>query len=237
MKATKGGNFTPIPLPEPQTVIARCYSVVDIGTVKNIYKGEDKGYQRKLYITWEFPTLLAIFNPEKGEEPFVIGSELTASTGTNSNFAKLIAQWRGKPLTIEEQQGFDPMQMVGKTAFISFIHKTRKDFVGQEIKVPTNENTNLKFLGIMPKPKNIEAPPARNKYMIWDWDLVAAEGFEKHKATFEKIPKWLQKKVAESKEFQQYSGGYKLAGNDDQEETSSTPAPAAQAPKTTNDEW
>ena len=238
MKATKGGNFNAVVLPEPQTALARCYSVIDIGTVKNIYKNEDKGWHRMLNITWEFPTLLACFKPEKGDEPFVIGKEIAATTGPQSNFSKLIAAWRNKPLTPVEQDGFDPAQMVGKTAYISFAHKRKMKYMGEEIGEVTNENTNLKFMAIMPKPKDIEAPPNRNAYMVWDWDLVAKDGFEAHKATFERIPKWLQRKMTESQEFKKYAGTYKVDAPEDEPEVQGQGQPQQGAPKkTAGDDW
>jgi len=84
---------------------------------------------------------------------------------------------RNKPLDAEEQKGFDPATMVGKTCFISFIHYTKNKYKGQTFKKGeiTNENTNLKFNGIMPKPKDFEAKKAINPYMIWDWDKIATE--------------------------------------------------------------
>lgn len=230
MQATKGsGSFTPVALPEAQTAIARCYSVIDIGTINEQYKGEDKGPKRKIQISWEFPTLLAIFNAEKGEEPFSIHYECTASTAEKSNFAKIIAQWRGKPLTPQEQEGFDPATMIGKTGYISFLIKRRKDFVDKEITKVTNENSGLKFNGIMAKPKDVECPPNRNPYFVWDWDKVAKEGFEANRATFERIPKWLQKKMSASQEFIKYAGNYKV---DDQNST----APQADQ-KVTKEDW
>lgn len=213
MKATKGGDFTPVTLPEPQTAIARCYSVIDIGTIMETFK-DKTSKKRKIQISWEFPTLLAVFNEDKGEQPFSIHYECTASTGDKANFSKIIAQWRGKPLSVEEQDGFDPMTMIGKTGYVSFLIRTRKDFIGKEIKVPTNENSSLKFNGIMAKPKDVECPPARNEYFSWDWDLIAKDGFEVHKAKFEKIPKWLQKKMALSDEFKAYSNGYVVKTDD-----------------------
>lgn len=236
MKATKGGNFKAIALPEPQTVFARCYSMVDIGTIPNIFNGKinpDRPTARKIQVTWEFPTLLAVFNEEKGEQPFVIGQELTASTDEKSNLSKLISQWRNKPLDAEEQKGFDPATMVGKTCFISFIHK-RKIKNGKEVALGsdgkiTNENTILKFNGIMPKPKDIEAKKAINPYMIWDWDKVASEGFDKE--LFDKIPKWLQKKMSESEEFKRYAP--KDINVDAPEEESSEP----ETTKTVEGEW
>jgi hypothetical protein len=227
-QATKGGNFNSVPLPEPQTAFARCYSVIDIGTVPVFFKGEAKGKQRKIYITWEFPGLLATFNPDKGEQPFVIGMELTAVTGDKSNLSKLVSSWRNRPLDEKEEESFDPAVMIGKPCFISFIHKRKKDYIGKEVSVATNANTNLKFNGIMPVPKNVEALPVVNAYYNWDWDKIATNGFDKD--LFEKMPKWLQKKAATSDEFRKYAGGYKIEGSD--EPDSLGPEPSSDQPAT-----
>ncbi len=66
MKATTSGNFKPTKLPEPQTTVARCYSMIDIGTVPNIYEGKVQGQVHRIFITWELPKLKAVFNEEKG---------------------------------------------------------------------------------------------------------------------------------------------------------------------------
>jgi hypothetical protein len=242
MKVTKGGNFKPVRLPEPQTALARCYSVVDIGTVPNIYNGKinpKNPKTRKINITFEFPTLLGVFNEERGEEPFVIGLELTASTGEQSNLSKLISQWRNKPLTPQEQEGFDPTKMVGKTAYISFLHKRKPKFVGATISEVTNENTNLKFNGIMPKPKDINAPSNINEYIIWDWDLVEHDGFSAHIETFEKIPLWLRRKIGESEEFKRLSKGYKVEDDNTQadEAAEDTQPEDTSNKKTVSDDW
>jgi hypothetical protein len=238
MKATKGGTFKPVALPEPQTAIALCYSVIDLGTLPNIFNGKvnhEHPTVRKLRVTWEFPTLLATFSEDKGLEPFVIGVEVTASTGDKSNLAKLIAQWRNKPLTPVEQEGFDVSAMIGKPAYISFNHKRKRDYIGKEVSAVTNENTVLNLSSIMPKPKEIETPKNRNPWMNWDWDEVEKLGFEACKEKFEKLPKWIQKRTAESKEFKQYAGGYKIEGVEEQ----NTPDVPADLPKKTvpGDDW
>jgi hypothetical protein len=208
MKATKGGDFKPIPLPKPATVFARCYSVIDIGTVPGFYQGKPQDPQRKIWITWEMPSLKAVFNAEKGEQPFVISMELTASTAEKSNLSKLISQWRNKPFTPEEIDGFDPATMIGKCGFISFIHKTKGKFKGQSFKEVTNENTNLSFNGIMPVPEGVAKMKQINLYYNWDWDLIAEKGFNKEE--FEKIPKFIREKMATSDEFKKFSGGYSM---------------------------
>lgn len=218
VKATQSGNFKAVALPEPNTVVARCYSLVDIGTVEEFYNNEPQGKKRKIYITWEFPSLKAVFNDEKGEEPFVTGMELTASTNENSNLSKLIAQWRGIPLSKEEQKSFDMNQMVGKTGLISFIIKRKKDWEGQDIQQVTNENSVIRFNGIMKLPKDMTCPPMLNPEMIWDWDEVAEKGFDPNK--FMKIPGWLRKKMMKSDEFGKY-------GHDPEAQQGSAPGPAA----------
>ena len=208
MKATKGGDFKPIPLPKPATVFARCYSVIDIGTVPGFYQGKPQDPQRKIWITWEMPSLKATFNEEKGPQPFVISMELTASTAEKSNLSKLISQWRNKPFTPEEIEGFDPATMIGKCGFISFIYKTKGKFKGQNFKEITNENTNLVFNGIMPVPEGVQKLKQINEYFNWDWDKVATEGFKKEE--FEKIPKFIREKMATSEEFAKFAKGYSM---------------------------
>ena len=88
MKAKPSGSFQPVGLPEPQTTVARCYSLIDIGTVPNIYKGKLQGNVHRIFLTCELPKLKAVFNEEKGEEPFVVSEEFTLSTKDNSNLAK-----------------------------------------------------------------------------------------------------------------------------------------------------
>ena len=198
VKATLSGNFKAVALPEPNTVVARCYSLVELGTVPNVFKGVVQGKIRKIYVTWEFPTLMAVFNDDRGEEPFVIGMELTVSTNKESNLAKLISHWRNKPLTPEEEQGFDVNQMVGKTAMISFIHALKKKYLGQTITEVTNENTVLKFNGIMPKPKEVACAPMMNPEMIWDWDIQKVNF---NSELWMRIPKWLRTKIRTSDEF------------------------------------
>ena len=56
--------------------IARCYQMLQIGTVEEEYKGEKK-MQEKVRISWELPTELKVFKEENGEQPLVISKEYT----------------------------------------------------------------------------------------------------------------------------------------------------------------
>jgi len=205
MKAKTSGNFKPVPLPEPQTTVARCYSLIDIGTVPNMYQGTLQGMVHKIFLTWELPKLKAVFSDEKGEEPFVISEEFTLSTKENSNFYKLIGNWRGKPLDAKEQESFDPAIMLGKTAVIQFIHKRKKKFVEADIKEVTTENTNMKMQGIMKRSPDMEMPAAINPVLLWDWEAIESGESTFDKEIWEKIPNFLKKKIQESEEYKKFA--------------------------------
>lgn len=222
MEATQSGNFKAVPLPAQGTYVARCYSIIHIGTVPNIFKGQLKGTKEIIQVTWELPKLLAVFHDEKGPEPFVVGEELSLSTSENSNLSKLIAQWRGTKLTLEEQKSFDPSVMVGKTCLINIIYKTKKKYVGQKIDQITNENTMLINNGIMARPKEMECPAMLNPKYVWDWEKDG-DPFQTEK--FGKMPKWLQDKVRESEEYKKFGPKDQPAG--------SGAAAGSQAPQST----
>lgn len=220
MKATKGGTFKAIPLPKPATVFARCYSVIDIGTVPGTYQGKPQDPKRKIWVTWELPSLKAVFNEEKGEQPFVVSEEYNASTDEKANLRKMVCQWRNNDFSQAEIDGFDPATMIGKCGFLSFKITTKGKWKGKDFKEITNENSNMKLNGIMPVPEGVAKLKQINPYFNWDWDVIAEKGFNKEE--FEKIPKFLREKMATSEEFKKYAKGYVVnptTSDDDEEDT------------------
>lgn len=212
-KPPESSDFKAVPLPKPQTTVARCTTVIDIGTVPESYLGDVK-IMRKIYIGWELPKLLAIFNEEKGEQPFNIGLELTFSTNEKANFSKLVSNWRNRPLSQEEKKTFDPIVMINKPAMISFIHKRKTKYRNSEITEVTNENSWLVFNGISQLPEGMVCPPMISKKMVWDWDLITEGKEEFSKEKFEALPKWIREKMLASEEFRKYAKGYDEAAAD-----------------------
>lgn len=237
MKAKTGGNFKPVKLPDPQTTVARCYSMIDIGTVPNIFNGKLDGTVHKVHISWELPKLKAVFSEEKGPQPFGIFEEMTLSTKENSNLAKLVAAWRGRPFTVEEQKGWDPSIMVGKTCLMQISHATKAKFKGEKLDVITNENTVLKLSAIMSKPKDMECPAQINEPFIWDWEKIEskAEAFSTEK--WDRIPNFIQDKMKESEEYKRFAPG--TVDNDSGADQSSgtTSAPTPIPGPVSNEEW
>jgi len=212
MRARESGSFTPVDLPNPQQTVARCYSLIHIGTIPNVYKGVRKGMVEKIFITFELPKLKAVFSEERGEEPFAVSLELTLSTNDNSNFSALISSWRGIPFTAEEKKnGFDPTKMLGKKALVNIGHKPKADFKGQTLDRITNQNSRLVLNAIAACPKEMDVPEMINKRQLWDWDEIAEKGFDQEK--FEEIPEFLRNKMIESEEYRRYSQTENISEN------------------------
>lgn len=235
MKPPKMSDFQAVELPKPQTTVARCIGVIDFGTVPNVYKGETS-LQRKIYIMWELPKLLAEFNKDQGPKPFTVGLEVTFSTGDNANFSKLIAQWRNKPLTSSEKETFDPMVMINKVGMVSFVHARKSKYKGQEVDKTDSSNTVLKFNGIMQKPEEVVCPPMVLKPIKWDWDIIVEGKEEFNLDKFKNLPNWMQDKMKTSQEFMKF-GKYDEAEPDNEPEGEENSTSQADDNVSSGDGW
>ena len=119
----EGGNFIQV---EPGTYVARCYSMIEIGTIEVEFKGEKKK-QHKVAITWELPTETAIFHEEEGPEPFVVSKKYTLSMHEKSNLRKDLESWRGKGYTDKEAEKVDITKLIGQPCLLSVIQSPRPD--------------------------------------------------------------------------------------------------------------
>ena len=64
--------------------VARCYQMIEIGTVNEVIQGTQKQLH-KVRIGWELPTELKVFKEENGEQPLVISKDYTLSLNEKSN--------------------------------------------------------------------------------------------------------------------------------------------------------
>jgi len=221
----RGGDFNSVPLPKEGNYPSRCFRLILIGTVPNIYQGQDQGMTEKIWIDFELPTQLAVFSEEKGEQPFVVGIELTNSTSPKANLSKLISAMRNRPLTDKEQKAFDISVIINKPCLVSVTHKRKKAFIGKEIEAVTNENTHLNFNGVSSVPEGMSVPKAMNELTEINYDNFDIEKFNK-------LPKFLQDKMRLSEEFKM------LNISDSQDETIQTgPDSANSRDKVDEDEW
>ena len=75
--------------------LARCYQMIEIGTVNEIIMGENK-VLKKVRIGWELPTELKVFKEENGEQPLVTSKEYTLSMHEKSSLRADLKSWRGR---------------------------------------------------------------------------------------------------------------------------------------------
>lgn len=208
MKPNEATNFKPVKLPNPGTTPARCYSVVDIGTVPNIFKGKlnpDYPTTKKIFVTFELPAYKAIFVEGRNAEPFVVSVEFTHVYSKDSNLTKFLQSWMNRQMTESERKTFDlGKKAIGKTALISFIQKRKKKWLTEQIAAITNENTVLVLNGILQLPAAMQCPPQMNPTLVWDWSEVeASKTFDLEK--FNKIPGFVRSKMMESEEYKKYA--------------------------------
>jgi hypothetical protein len=164
--------------------VARCYSMVHIGTVDEEYMGEKKTLN-KVRIGWELPTETKVFKPENGEQPHVISQEFTLSLHEKSNLRKMLASWRGKDFSEEEAKKFDVSKLIGQPCMLNIIHK-------HSTKDPAQIYQTIS--SISSTPKGIPCPPPVNEPFILDYD-----DFDEEK--FNALPDFMKEKMKTSKEY------------------------------------
>lgn len=178
---TNEGNFKKKELIPAGSYIARCYSMVVIGTHEEEFKGEKKMI-KKIRITWELPNEVRVFKEENGEQPFSISKEYTLSLSEKANLTGIIQSWIGRNLKSDEKQ-LDITLLLGKPCMISIIHKISK--AGNEYATVTNVNQ---------MPKGMVCPPLHNPIVEFSVDRFDKE-------IFESLPNFIQEKIQTSVEY------------------------------------
>lgn len=169
---------------EPGTYIARCYSMIEIGTIETEYKGQKK-MSKKVNITWELPMEQAIFKEEKGPEPFVVSKTYTLSMYKDANLRKDLESWRGKGYTDEEAERVDVTKLVGQPCILSVIHQPRKDDPSKNY---------IAISSISKLMKDQECPPQINPTRILSYDKFNWD-------VFNKLSDYMKDKIKSSEEF------------------------------------
>src|ERR1017187_2357864 len=138
----EGGDFEKVP---EGMFIARCYSLMTIGTQTVNYKGESK-FQRKLIVSWE---LLDDDGKMTDGRPFVISKTYTHTLNEKGNLYTDLNSWRGKKFTKEELDGFDMTKILGVYAQLQVLHNEADNG-----KTYANVNNILPYKGEKPKAVN-----------------------------------------------------------------------------------
>jgi len=161
--------------------IGRCFGVVDIGTQTTNFNGEIKD---KAQVILLFEVLDDEVRREDGEV-FIISKTFSASLDPKATLRKTLDGWRGRPFTEAELKKFELGSVLGAYAQLGVIHSPSKD----------GTKTYVDLNSIAPLHKSIQKPQAVSSNLLFD---LSSQDYLDYYA---KLPKWIQKKVEESKEW------------------------------------
>lgn len=179
---------------------AICVQVLDLGTHKGEFQGKAK-LNRKIRISWELPEEKAVFNEEKGEEPFLISKTYNFSTNEKATFRKDLEAWRGKPFSDEDLQNFDIENLLGAGAMVQIVH---------------NDKGYADVSTVAALPKSLKQEMAKlkphNKLTYYSIENGRSE-------VFKSLPDFLQEFAGQCLEWNEAEGGESPAGEDEEEKS------------------
>lgn len=147
---------------------AACIKVVDLGLQPG-YKTTMKQNkdQQKILIQWEL------------EGGYIHSERYTASIGPKAKLRAILESWRGRGFTQKELEGFDLMDILGKPAYISIVHKA-------------NESGELRarLSSIQPTPKGLEGYQPTEAPVAWSIEDGENE-------VYKSLPDWIKNVISE----------------------------------------
>jgi len=161
------------------THVARCYSMIHVGTVEFEWQGELK-YSNKIRLTFELPNEMRDFGGE--QKPMVISKEYTLSLHEKSNLRKDLESWRGEAFI--GQPRFDITNMLEVPCMISVIHKT------------ANSGNQYATISSISKLANgFECPEQFNPTFIFNYH----DNF--NEVWLDEQPQWIQDQIKNTDEY------------------------------------
>ena len=183
--ATSEGVFERTPIPVGNHV-ARCFSMVEIGTVSGEYQGVPNK-NRKIRITWELTNETKTYTNKEGEEitkNHVISKTYTLSTGPKATLRKDLDSWRGQPFTDEQAKVFDVTKLLGVPCMLNVI--SAKSLKGKDYE---------KIQTIATMPKGFPAPVAVNELFEFNYAEFSVEKFLS-------LPSFIREDMEKTPEFE-----------------------------------
>ena len=167
--------------PPVGTHLARCVSVIDIGTQKSEYQGK-VNLRRQIIIGWE----LCNEHMQSGEfagMPMKVGKFYTASLSEKANLRHDLENWRGRAFSAQELLGFDAKNIVGVPCLLSLTE---------------NDKGKVRVTGVMAVPRGTPVPPQVHPRIV-----LFLERDEFDKSTFDSLSEKMQAIIKLSPEYQE----------------------------------
>lgn len=106
------------------THLARCISLIHVGTVKTEWAGEEK-WLDKVRLGFELSSELHVFKEGEEARPFVVSKEYTLSLGDKSNLYPIVKGIVGD-IPEDVRNSFNVEDLVGKACLLTISHVDSK---------------------------------------------------------------------------------------------------------------
>lgn len=183
-----GGDFEQAP---PGTHIARCVSLIDLGTQESEYGGKQR-FVRKNMISWELPNAIQNEGNFAGQ-PFRVSKFYTASLSAKANLRTDLMNWRGRDFSDAELQGFVAKTILGTPCMLAL--------------TPDAKN-KIRITGVFKAPAGSQVPPQINPSLYF-----SLEEDEFNMAIFESLSDGLKKIIAASPEYKEVTDPKTMVNN------------------------
>ena len=166
-----------------------CYQVLDLGTHHVDFNWEGKhvvGDYHKVQVTWEIPSerIEIVRDDQPLDLPRVISKEYNLTLGKKANLRKDLESWRGCSFTTKELDGFNLIQVLKANAQINILH---------------NDKGYANVAAVTPLMKGMPKLEAENPIVSFS---IENDGFD----NLPELPEWIENKIKESLEYQEYCG-------------------------------
>lgn len=201
-------NNGPTIQPCPSGVhIARCWRVIDLGTQKTDYKGQQKE-QHKVMFSFEIPSERKTYVDRDGvehDQPFNINKTYTLSSYEKATLRQHLESWNGGQFSNEDLAAgaIQPKNFIGKACTVTIVHKVSEK----------NSNTYAKLEGIGPMMKGVAEPNPENAPVYFE---LSADSFDQ--SVFDSLHEEMQKQIRAAPEF------FEIFGSGDKQIHSNDPA-------------
>ena len=174
--------------PPPGSHIARCISIIDLGTQTHQFQGRDPWSSRDVRIGFELPLeeMTGCYNHEMKGKPFGISITLKQSLHQSSKMRGLLESWRGRKFTKEELSGFDPKKLLGCPCRLTLVEN--------------GDYTNIEAISPLGRGDVIPKQINPSLYFSLDPEQFDAE-------LFGRLSQRMQEKIQASPEFQAILAG------------------------------
>jgi hypothetical protein len=201
INATSNNNSSTREIIPAGNYVARCFSMIHIGTVEEEIKGVKKELN-KVRVTWEIPGETRVFDPAKGAQPMVINKEYTLSMYKLSHLRHDLESWRGQAFTDQQAGSFDITRLLDIPCMLNIIHDVSK--AGKKYALIST---------ISPLPKGLLCPLRVNPLFEWNFE-------DKYDANMlESFPDFIKDKIKSSREYKELTSNILYVPGDDTEFT------------------